>query len=171
MILFISLWCHIFGRSDVIKYLGFIRYLIHLAIPEVYDCHCFAGIWIFFEENIIWLKIPMDNIFPLHVNISLKDLPKDVHNFIIGQSIRMFLYIIRKSSTLEMLHHKVNMMILEYNIMQFYYIFMPWILQLPQITQSCDLATQEISGDFIINSSQIDWFDCYLFGIMAPRET
>jgi hypothetical protein len=45
----------------------------------------------------------------------------------------MFLEIIGKSPALQMLHHKVNMMILQYDIIQPDYIFMTSILQLPQV--------------------------------------
>ena len=113
----------------------------------------------------------MHDILPLHVKVSLKNLPKDLHNFAIGQSIRMFLQIIGKSPALQMLHYKVNMMILEYNIIQSDYIFMPRILQLPQVTQSCYLATQKISGYFIVNCLKIDRLDSHLSSQMISLQT
>lgn len=73
---------------------------MHLTISKIYNCDGLAALRIIFEENIVGFKISMNKLVPLDVKVSLKNLPKDLHNFIIRESIRMFLEIIGKSSTL-----------------------------------------------------------------------
>ena len=93
------------------------------------------------------------------MGVSLKDLSKNEERLILVKTLRVSFDVICQCSALEVLHHKKNKMILEYNVKQFDYILMPRVQKLSQVAESCYFAAKQISGDFVVDGFEVDDFD------------
>jgi hypothetical protein len=70
-----------------------------------------------------------------------------------------------------MLHHEVDEIILEDNIVQFNNVLMPSVIELSQVAQRGDLTAQQVPRDFVVDRSEIDGLDGYSVVRLAPFET
>jgi len=93
------------------------------------------------------------------MGVSLKDLSKNEECLILIETLRVSFDVICQCAALEALHHKKNKMILEYDVKQFDYIFMSCVQKLSEVAESCYFAAEQISGDFVVDSFEVDDLD------------
>lgn len=95
----------------------------------------------------------MDDLLPSHVDVSFEDLPEKEESFSFRQSSWMFFQVFCESASFKMLHHKIDKVILQCNIMQLDDIFMPSVCKFAKVAEGGYFAAEKILGDLIVNGS------------------
>lgn len=93
-VVLVGLWRHVLGGAYVVKDLGLVGDLFHLAIAEVDYGHLFALAGVPLEENVVRLQVPVDNLPRLYVLVAVDDLLEDVEGLILGKAVGVLLDVV-----------------------------------------------------------------------------
>lgn len=105
LVRFVCFRRHVFGRSDVIKHVGFVRHFFHLTVPEINNSYSLVLFGRGLEKDIIRLQVPMNNVLVFDAFVALQNLPQNDQNLVFRQSIWMLSDVICQSPSLQQLHH------------------------------------------------------------------
>ena len=146
-----------------------VGYFIHLAVAEIDDGHLFALAGVFFEEDVIRLKISVHDPFFFDMSIPMNDLPEDEDGLILREAFWMCFDVVGKSAALEEFHNNVKVIIEDDHFDQLDDILVLSFFNFAQVAKCGDLTAEEVPGDFVVDGGEIDAFDGK-FGVLVVIE-
>lgn len=75
----------------------------------------------------------------------------------------MFLDVVSQGAAFKQLHDQIDMLSLGHHFIQFDDALLARELQFAQLTEGSDLAAEEVLGDLVVDGSEVDGLDGYLF--------
>jgi len=92
--LLIGLRSHVFWGPDVVKHVGLVGYLFHLAVSKINDGHCFTLVGGPLEQNVIRFEVSVHYFLVLYERVSLKYLLEYMDCLLFRKAIGVLLDII-----------------------------------------------------------------------------